>query len=81
MRISKKTIEILAKIITGDSKISPYKTGSELVKFFNEIGSNDLYGEGFPSRWFYAEEKIREFNETPKLDKVFTCLINFDGKL
>jgi len=76
MKSSEKTIEILAKIITGDSKISPYKTGSELVEFFNEIGSNDLYGQGFPSRWFYAEEKIREFNDTPKLDKVFTCLLD-----
>lgn len=76
MKISEKTIEILAKIITGDSKISPYKTGPELVKFFNEIGSNDVYETGFPSRWFYTEEKIREFNETPKLERVFTNLLD-----
>jgi len=64
MRISERTISALAKVITGDGGISPYRSGPKLVKFFNELGANDVYGNGFPSRWFYAEQKIRELNES-----------------
>lgn len=35
-----------------------------LVKFFNELGSNDVYGSGFPSRGYFAEGKLRELNDT-----------------
>ena len=38
MQISEKTISILAKIITGDDDISFYRSGPQLVNFFNEIG-------------------------------------------
>lgn len=34
---------------------------------FNDYGSNDEYGQGFPSRWQYAEQKLRELNGTPAL--------------
>ena len=35
-----------------------------LVKLFNQFGSNDFYdkGGGFPSRWVYAEDKLRIIN-------------------
>ena len=59
MRISERSISALAKIVTGDSQISPYKSGPVLVRLFNEFGAKDVYGQGFPSRWYYAEEKIR----------------------
>jgi len=34
------------------------------VKLFNQFGSNDFYGKGggFPSRWVYAEDKLRLIN-------------------
>lgn len=67
MEISERTISTLGQIITGDGKLSPYRSGPELVKLFNEFGSNDSYGQGFPSRWQYAEEKIRELNQTDNL--------------
>lgn len=67
MQISERTISALGQIVTGDDKLSPYRSGPELVKLFNEFGSNDVYGQGFPSRWQYAEEKIREFNQTDNL--------------
>jgi hypothetical protein len=76
MKISDKTISALAKIITGDSGISPYKSGPKLVDFFNDIGADDVYGKGFPSRWSYAEEKLRQFNNTPKLAKIFNNLLD-----
>ena len=76
MNISERTISALARVVTGDSGISPYRSGPNLVKFFNELGSNDVYGSGFPSRWYYAEGKIRELNNTPILARVFESVLD-----
>jgi len=65
---SQKTLEFLRDIITGDSKMSPYKSGPELVKFFNSIGFNDEYGQGFPSRWYYVDVKLNELNKQGRID-------------
>lgn len=65
--VNEKTIEALGEIITGDAQLSPYRSGPELVNFFNQFGLNDSYGGGFPSRWKYAEEKVRHFNSSNKL--------------
>lgn len=65
MKISEETISALGSIVTGDSNISPYRTGQQLVTFFNAFGAKDKYANGFPSRWHYAEEKLREFNDSP----------------
>jgi len=82
MKISERTISALARVVTGDSRFSPYNSGPDLVRFFNEIGSNDVYGAGFPSRWRYAEDKIRELNGTTQLVQVFQSVLdprNFIG--
>lgn len=44
--------------------MSPYRSGPVLVKLFNQFGANDFYPRtgGFPSRWQYAEEKLRLMN-------------------
>lgn len=70
MKISEKTIRFLGKALCGDNKLLPYKNGQELVDFFVNYGSEDLYGEGFPSRWRYTEDKVREYNETTKLKSI-----------
>jgi len=70
MKISERSVSALAKIVTGDSKISPYRSGPVLVKLFNEYGASDVYGQGFPSRWAFAEEKIRAINNTDALPKL-----------
>lgn len=63
-KISDTTIMELTRIITGDSKISPYRTGSMLIDFFNIFSDKkDKYEQGFPSRFTYAKEKISELNE------------------
>lgn len=84
MKISERTISTLARVITGDSGISPYRSGPELVRFFNELGANDVYGSGFPSRWYYAESKIRELNDTSILAKAMESVLDprdyFDTK-
>jgi hypothetical protein len=76
MKISERTISALAKIVTGDSQISPYKSGPVLVRLFNEFGANDVYAQGFPSRWHYAEEKIRAINDTRKLTALIRTLFD-----
>jgi len=67
LRISERTIKALGKIVTGDERLSPYRGGPSLVALFNELGLNDVYGQGFPSRWAYAEESIRKINGSPEL--------------
>ena len=67
MKISERSIRALGQVITGDSRVSPYRSGSQLVRLFNEFGANDVYGSGFPSRWSYAEEKIRSLNGSSRL--------------
>ncbi len=67
MQVSARSIQALGRIVTGDEGLSRYRSGQDLVRLFNEFGANDLYGSGFPSRWDYAEQKIRHLNGTPAL--------------
>ncbi|MCW7536278.1 abortive infection family protein [Aquabacterium sp. A7-Y] len=64
MKISEYTIEFLGNLIAGDMDGSPYRSGPQLVKFFNEFGGRDVYptGGGFPTRRIYAQDKLRELN-------------------
>ena len=72
-KISRRTISAIQRVITGDKidmnagPLAPYLSGPKLVEFFNEFGFNDTYGQGFPSRWAYAEAKLEQLNETPQL--------------
>lgn len=68
MKLSQKTLEQLRIIINGDDT-PDYRSGPALVDFFNQLGFNDVYGQGFPSRWYYTDEKLKAINGTPELDK------------
>ena len=77
MIINEKTIEKLQKLITEETT---YRSGPQLVKFFNQLGFNDSYGQGFPSRWKYTQDRLIIINGTPELDKCIKMLfspINF----
>jgi hypothetical protein len=76
MKISERTIKRLAQIITGDNGMSPYRSGPNLVSFFNEFGTNHRYGQGFPSRWAFTEDCIRHFNGTPKLKTIILSALD-----
>lgn len=76
MRISERTLKALGKIVTGDGKLSPYRSGTDLVSLFNELGLDDVYGQGFPSRWMYAEDSIREVNGKPELVLLFEMIFD-----
>lgn len=56
--------------------MSPYRTGPQLISFFSSFGSQDTYGEGFPSRWIYAEEKLREFNGTATIKNILVAALD-----
>lgn len=83
MKISQKTIEQLRTIINGDDTCD-YRSGPKLVSFFNNLGFDDKYGPGFPSRWAYTEDRLKTINGTPELDKCLQsvfAVINYVGRI
>ena len=83
MFLSDKTLEELRNIINGDGT-PDYKKGYQLVDFFNNLGFHDIYGQGFPSRWIYTDEKLKAINGTPELDKCIKnvfAVINYVGRI
>lgn len=62
MKLSEYTIVQLGNLIAGDIEGYPYRSGSQLVKFFNQFGGRDVYGNDFGTRRIYAQDKIRELN-------------------
>ncbi len=65
MKVGKQSISALGSVITGNTNLSPYRSGPDLVAFFNQFCDvQDKYGKGFPSRWVYAEEKLQELNDS-----------------
>jgi len=75
--LNSKTLEKLRELINEEIE---YKSGPKLVDFFNEIGFDEIYQTGFPSRWMYTDSKLNEINNTVKMGqcilKVFSP-INF----
>lgn len=83
MILCKKTLEELRKIINGDGT-DDYKSGPTLVDFFNELGFNDSYGQGFPSRWIFTDYKLEKINGTPEIDKCIKTVFavnNYIGRV
>lgn len=74
-KLAKRTIAALQRIITGNQiesikkPLSPYRTGPELVSFFNDLDpkNNYSYGDGFGSRWSFAESRLDEMNGAPSI--------------
>jgi hypothetical protein len=86
MILSKKTLEKLRDLINEGPENGGrdfYKSGPTLVAFFNSLGFNDSYGQGFPSRWIYTDEKLAAINGKPELDKCVLKLfspVDYVGK-
>jgi len=77
MKLSNETIKALGEIITGTNGDAPYQSGPDLVSFFNQFTEEyDEYGQGFPSRWMYAEWKIEELNQTEIMNEVFKAALD-----
>jgi hypothetical protein len=83
MRLNSKTLERLREIINSDGT-NDYRSGSKLVAFFNRLGFKDTYGNGFPSRWMYTDEKLEQINGTPALDECIRgafAVFNYIGRI
>ncbi len=78
MKLARNTLSELGKIVTGDTKISPYRSGPELVKLFNGVGANDHYHQGFPTRSTFAEDKLIALNGKPELRQLIDTV--FDAR-
>jgi hypothetical protein len=76
MKLSEHSIKHLATAVTGDDSYTPYKKGYELVIIFNKLGFNDVYENGFPSRWQYAEEKIRTLNGKTEIKQLIESIVD-----
>lgn len=86
MQLNIRALEKLRKIINGDESPdrADYRTGPQLVAFFNELGFKDKYGQGFPSRWEYTDERLKAINGTPELDKCIKAVFavfNYVGRI
>lgn len=80
MILSKRTLEKLRELINEETE---YRSGPKLVEFFNRHGFNDSYGQGFPSRWMFTDDKLGQINGTPDIDKCIKNVlfpINFIGR-
>lgn len=76
MKLDDFTVQALAKIIAGDDEKLICRSGPKLVDLFNKYGSRDIYGQGFPTRWKYAEKKLNLLNGTKDLEKLILHLID-----
>ena len=77
MKLQQQTIKKLRGLINEEIQ---YRSGSKLVDFFNNLGFQDTYGQGFPSRWLYTEDKLNRINGTEKIEQCIKQLfapINF----
>lgn len=73
MLISKKTLEELRELINEKTE---YRTGPQLVNFFNQLGFCDVYQQGFPSRKTYTDERLEKINGKPEMDKCIRLLFD-----
>lgn len=68
--LSNKSLKEISLIFCGDTKgYYNYKTGPQLVNFFNSyFDANDRYYQGFETRWKYVNTKLIEFINAGKFD-------------
>lgn len=73
MNLKPRTLEYLRDLI---NEVTEYRSGPELVRFFNRLGFRDTYGQGFPSRWKYTDDKLQQINGQPKLDQCIRATLD-----
>jgi len=81
MNLQTKTLEKLRILINEETQ---YRSGPQLIQFFNELGFRDTYEQGFPSRASYTDDRLARINGTPELDKCIRKLfapVNFIGRI
>ena len=76
VKLSRRSVESLGPLITGNATLSVYRSGPELVRFFNEHGLNDDYNSGFGSRWAYAIDALERLNGTNAMSGVISSALD-----
>lgn len=76
MQLSSRSIDELAKVVAGDTGPGLYRSGPQLVAFFNRFGFSDEYGQGFPTRWRFAQLKVQSLNGTVELVKLIRDMLD-----
>lgn len=76
--LSDVALEYIARIFCGDiAGYYSYKTGQELVDFFNnQYNYNDTYEKGFPSRWIYVRDKLVDLQKKEQINNFLTLILN-----
>lgn len=81
MILQNKSLEKLRLLINQETQ---YRSGPQLVQFFNELGFSDTYGQGFASRAAYTDSRLAIINGKPEIDKCIKKLfapVNFIGRI
>ena len=76
--ISENSLKEIAHIFCGDIEdLYVYKTGSQLVAFFNRYYNlHEKYGAGFPSRWIYVYDKLFQLIKLNRLDGFLDIILS-----
>lgn len=76
--INEEILKSIANVFNGDDKnsIYKYKSGAQLVVFFNQyFNRDDVYESPFPSRWKYVVDILQQLLQTRTLDEFFTTIL------
>jgi hypothetical protein len=74
MYLNDKTLEKLRLLINEETQ---YRSGPQLVDFFNALGFSETYQwGGAPSRWRYTDDRLKVINGKPELDQCIKNLFN-----
>lgn len=88
MKLSDYAIKSLIPLVTGDSELTNYKKGSELIDFFNSYGYRDVYDfskGGLPklssnnmntSRSDYTKDRLSKLSGKPELQTLLEDIVN-----
>jgi hypothetical protein len=66
VKLSLQSLQALRDLING----TPYRTGSNLIDFFNQFGWDENYSQGFPSRWYFTDQKLIALNDMGRISEV-----------
>lgn len=77
MKLSEFTMRYLGTAIAGDDSAYPYRSGPQLVDFFNQFGFKGVYTYGgFPTRRVFAQDRLRALNGSAILGEVIASALD-----
>ncbi len=76
--LDSNALKEISNAFIGDSESwFEYKSGSELVTFFNQyFGAGDTYVQGFPTRWRYVHDHLVDLLNSNRIDKFFNIILS-----